>query len=615
MSLPLFLLAAEPPPAGGAELQQVVIATVAASIITAALLYAGFGHRSGRVQWVGRLADRFERIFLTPGWTAVASTVATSSLIVALIGMYWDMSLHIDDGRDPGPLANPAHYLILAGLFGVFASGFIAMVLPRERPSSVAVRLGRDWWAPLGGILICACGAFSLIGFPLDDVWHRLFGQDVTLWGPTHLMLVGGAVLALLGIAVLAVEGQRANAALAEPRAEHRSATLARTVAMTGGLLIGLSTFQAEFDFGVPQFRLVFQPMLIMFAAGMALVVARSYGGRGAALGSVGFFLLLRGGLSIFIGPGMGETVPHFPLYIVEALVVEAVALRVSTKDPLRFGLWAGLGIGTIGLAAEWGWSQIWMPLPWTGALFPEGAIVGFAAAMSGALVGAWIAAHLSIEPALRRSGLRSAAVGGAAVIAALVAFALYTPSTSDTTARVALQDVPAENGRHVDATIRLDPPDAADDAEWLTVTAWQGGEELHVDRLDEVAPGVYRTTEPVPVDGTWKALLRLHEGNRLLALPIFLPTDEAIPVGEVPATARFTRGFEDEHLLLQREQTGGSPAVTVLAYTTVGLTALALLAAIAWGLHRLAFGPGAPRRREPSKRPVAPRLSEGGSS
>jgi hypothetical protein len=343
----------------------------------------------------------------------------------------------------------------------------------------------------------------------------------------------------------------------------------------------------------------------------MALVVARIYGGRGSALGSVGFFLLLRSGLSIFIGPGMGETVPHFPLYIVEALVVEAVALRVSTKEPLRFGLWAGLGIGTIGLAAEWGWSHLWMPLPWTDALFPEGAIIGFAAAVSGALIGAWIAAHLAVEPGVRRPGLKWGAIGGAAAIAALVGFALYTPTESSTTARVALQKVSAQDGRRVDATIRLSPADAADDAEWLTVTAWQGGEELHVDRLDEVGPGVYRTTEPVPVDGTWKALLRLHEGNELLALPIFLPTDEAIPVEEVPATARFTRSFEDEHLLLQREQTGGSPLLTALAYTTVGATALALLALIAWGLHRLSFGPRARRRRASSRPAVAPQLKE----
>ena len=48
--------------------------------------------------------------------------------------MYWDISLHIDVGRDEGPLANPAHYFILAGLFGIFAAGFIAMVLPKRQP-------------------------------------------------------------------------------------------------------------------------------------------------------------------------------------------------------------------------------------------------------------------------------------------------------------------------------------------------------------------------------------------------------------------------------------------------------------------------------------------------
>ena len=50
---------------------------------------------------------------------------------------------------------------------------------------------------------MAACGAFALAGFPLDDIWHRLFGQDVTLWGPTHLMLIGGAGMTLIGQAVL----------------------------------------------------------------------------------------------------------------------------------------------------------------------------------------------------------------------------------------------------------------------------------------------------------------------------------------------------------------------------------------------------------------------------
>jgi hypothetical protein len=591
------LLAAAAPPAGGAEIGQIVIATTAATIVTCALLYLGLGHRSGRVQFLQRLADFGERRSGMPGWVAFPSAVATVSLLTALFGMYWDISLHIDNGRDPGPLANPAHYFILLGLFGIFSAGFFAMVLPKERPSTVAVRIGRDWWAPLGGVLICACGAFSLIGFPLDDVWHRLFGQDVTLWGPTHLMLIGGAAMTLVGIAVLAVEGMRANADSEVPVEELLHTKMARAVALTGGLMLGLSTFQAEFDFGVPQFQLIFQPMLLMLAAGIGLTLARVYAGPGAALGAAGFFILLRGGLALLIGPVLGQTMPHFPLYVVEAVVVEAIALVVSTQKPLRFGLAAGVGIGTVGLAAEWAWSQLWMPLPWTAAAFPEAAIVGFAAAIAGATIGAWIGTHLSPVPVPRSPQLRRAALCSAAVLAALIAYGLYTPAQDGVSAKVTLHDVGGRGGREVEATVRMDPPDAAANAEWFDITAWQGG-GLVVAPLERTGPGVYRSTEPIPVHGDWKTMIRLHVGNSLTALPIYLPRDAAIPVGEVPAPDRFTRSFGDEHQLLQREAKTGNPFVTVLAYSAVAGIALSLLILLAWALHRLAVGlRPAPRR------------------
>lgn len=582
------------PPAGGAELGQVLIASVAAMVITAALLYLGFGHRSGRVKLLGRLAAHAERVAGIPGWAALPSAIATASLMTALFGMYWDISLHIDNGRDPGPLANPAHYFILAGLFGIFTAGFIAMVLPRGRPSEVAIRLGRDWWAPLGGVLICACGAFSLIGFPLDDIWHRLFGQDVTLWGPTHLMLIGGAAMTLVGIAVLTVEGLRANDVL--ERQEHVSTTRIRAVALTGGLMVGLSTFQAEFDFGVPQFQLIFQPMLLMLAAGLGLVLARIYAGRGAALGAVAFFIVIRGGLALLVGPLLGQTMPHFPLYIAEALVVEAVALWVPTSRPLRFGLWSGVGIGTVGLAAEWAWSQAWMPMPWPGAMFPEGALLGLAAALAGATIGAWIGSHLVVERPKRPPTLRAAAVCSALVLAALVAFGLHTSAGQGVSARVILHEVAGGPGRQAEAAIALQPADAAQGAEWFDVTAWQGG-GLVVDRLQQTGPGLYRTTEPIPVSGSWKTMVRLHKGDSLTGLPIYLPRDAAIPVGEIPATHSFTREFRDEHKLLQREQTGGSSVLVAIAYSVVAAVTLGLLGLLAWALHRLSAGVR-PRRR-----------------
>src|SRR5205807_5922647 len=135
-------------------------------------------HRQTRIKWLGRLATTAERQTGLPGWSSLPSAALGVTLLIAVFGMYWDISIHINKGRDPGPLANPAHYFILVGLFGVFVCGALTLALAKEKPSNVAKRLTSSWWAPLGGILILVCSAVSLLAFPLDDIWHRLFGQD-----------------------------------------------------------------------------------------------------------------------------------------------------------------------------------------------------------------------------------------------------------------------------------------------------------------------------------------------------------------------------------------------------------------------------------------------------
>ena len=610
MDFTLFAQAAgASPPAGGAAVGQIVIATTAASVVTAGLLYLGMGHRSGKVALLGKLGAFSERVSGLKSWAAIPAATITGALIIALFGMLWDISLHIADGRDEGPLANPAHYFILAGLFGVFAAGFLSMALPKEKPSESAVRITDDWYAPLGGVLITAAGAFALIGFPLDDVWHRLFGQDVTLWGPTHLMLIGGAAMTLVGLAVLIIEARRSNGGNARQPTGGEPGWVATVnrFALPGAFLLGLSTFQAEFDFGVPQFRFVFHPMLIMLAAGAALVAARIWLGRGAALGAALFFIAVRGLMALLVGPVLGEPVPHFPLYLAEALVVEAVALFVTTRKPVHFGALSGALIGTVGLAAEWGWSHVWMPIPWPSDLLPEAVLLALPMAIAGGLIGAWIGARLAADELPRTRPLRTAAVLGSAVVAGLVGFALLKPADDGVTAQVALQEVPGEqSGRHVNATVRIDPPDKADNAEWLTSTSWQGG-GLVVDRLERVGSGVYRTTEPIPVHGTWKTMIRLHHGQSLTAVPVYLPDDPAIPVKGVPATPSFTREFTADHKLLQREQKAAAPWLWGLGYAVVLGIALSFLALLAWGIHRAATAAEVPPSHD-RQRPTRPR-------
>src|SRR3954447_26594983 len=191
MSLTIRTLAATAP-AGGAAIGQVIGMVVALTIGFGALVWLGEAHRHGRRTPLGTLAAFSSRVGGLPVWAALPLAVTGISLVGAFFGYMWDVSLHIDHGRDVGPFANPSHYFILAGLYGIIAGGYLSTVLvrPGELPGSSAIRISSRNAVPLGGVLIAAAGLFAMIGFPLDDVWHRLFGQDVTLWGPTHLVML-----------------------------------------------------------------------------------------------------------------------------------------------------------------------------------------------------------------------------------------------------------------------------------------------------------------------------------------------------------------------------------------------------------------------------------------
>jgi hypothetical protein len=600
-------------PAGGAAIGEVIGATGGALVATAILFGLGFAHRAGRTTLLRRVGDYAERTTGMPAWASIPTAVAGVSLLIALFGMYWDISLHIDQGRDPGPLANPAHYFILVGLFGIFAAGFLAIVLPEGKPSPAAVKIAEGWYAPVGGVVFMACAAFALLGFPLDDMWHRLFGQDVTLWGPTHLMLFGGAGLSLLGHATLVAEAGESGH---KPDARGVFAFIVRTrkTSIFGGLLIGLSTFQGEFDFGVPQFQLIFQPLLIALAAGIALVGARIYIGRGGAMAAAVTFIVIRGVVTLLVGPVLGEATPHFPLYLAEAALVELVALRLSTDRPYRFGALAGVLIGTVGLAAEWGWSHVWMPIPWPSSMLGEAVLLTPIAGLAGGVLGGFVGATLVIprRPSLRVPSL-APAVAGLAAIAVLVAFGLYTATDRGVRAQVTLHQVSPPPTRQADATVRFRPKDAADHAKWLTMTAWQGG-GLRVNRLERVGDGVYRTTQPMPLYRDWKTILRLHTGNSIAGVPVYLPGDSAIPVKGVPARPRFERTFVADKSILQRERKRDVPSWLFSAAGAIVLAfGLALVGTLGWALARVARvasegSPPPPRRTErPRPRTLAP--------
>ncbi|MDX6665895.1 MAG: hypothetical protein QOG68_2101 [Solirubrobacteraceae bacterium] len=585
------LLLAQAGGAGGAPLADLVGGTIVGGAMTLIVFAIGGMHRTRRIKWLGALAAHTERVSGLPRWAALPAAVGGASLQLALFGFWWDVATHIDKGRDAGPFGTPAHWPILIGLFGIALAGFLAVVLGCDDDEPSAVKLRGGWSAPLGGILLLACGAFALMGFPLDDTWHRLFGQDVTLWGPTHVLMIASASLATLAVWTLLVEGRRSarrRGLRADPKIGRGSLIdRVRGPMIAGGFLIGLSSLQGEFDFGVPQFSLILHPVMLMVAAACGLVTARIVLGRFGALKALGFYLLLRVIITGVVDGVFGLSTMHFPLYAVEAALVELVAWRMGTDKPLRFGVVAGALVGTIGLAAEWAWSHIWMPIPWPSSILPEAAILGLLAALAAGALGAYLGGTLRDPDTPVRIGPAWAAGLAGAVIVLCVAYPIPQSESIGARADVTLHDVAGAGGREVQATVRILPAAAARNTAWLTATAWQGG-GLVVNRLQKVGDGVYRTTQALPVHDKWKALIRISDGRSLEAIPIYMPADPQIPAKGVAAPAHFERTFVSDKSILQREAKGGSPVVVLIANLVLLLIIGSELAALAWGLTRM---------------------------
>ena len=138
--------------------------------------------------------------------------------IVGGWGLGWDIRWHLMIGRDSFWI--PPHVMTY---FSVAATAILALgVLALEtraaqggaRPLAPSVKVAGLIGSP--GFHLAWWGiALTIIAAPIDDVWHRLFGIDVTLWSPPHLLGLAGAQISTLACVAIAMEawprGQRAR--------------------------------------------------------------------------------------------------------------------------------------------------------------------------------------------------------------------------------------------------------------------------------------------------------------------------------------------------------------------------------------------------------------------
>lgn len=147
-----------------------------------------------------------------PGEAIAARRAALWAMLAAktlgMWGVQWDIRWHVLIGRDTFWIA--PHLMTYAGVVSVALLSFsiLASETLRVRRGDVLTGTVRVlgltgtrgfhivWW----GI------ALTVLAAPIDDLWHRLFGLDVTLWSPPHLLGVLGAQVNTIGCLVIARE-------------------------------------------------------------------------------------------------------------------------------------------------------------------------------------------------------------------------------------------------------------------------------------------------------------------------------------------------------------------------------------------------------------------------
>ena len=547
---------------------------LAAIVAGIGLLVRAYRAGSGTRGLVSRLEAGLEKTSHRPAWAAGGMQLAMWSLTTAFLGFMWDVAWHADTGRDKELLTVP-HMLILVGLGGIFTAGVLAIALATRSGAQAGWAIGR-WRIPYSAAPLALIGFGALIGFPLDDYWHAVYGIDVTLWSPTHMLMICGASLAPIAVWLMSVEsrGGRAATGRVAPR-------------LAGAVLIGLSTAQLEFDMSIAQWQLLYQPVLIALAAAVALVAARAAFGRGGALLPVFGFLVARVAFALLLGPAFGYVVPHFPLYLGEALCVEVAFLALPKARPLVQGLVAGALIGTVGIAVEWVWVGLWYAHPWSASLLPY-LWMAPAIAVAGGVVGVGMGRVLSGRRAELPVPLVVAAL---AAIGLLLASHLPLRDADNAMVTVKARNVGATSNVNLDVTVS--PASITKNADWFEVVAWQGHAPVRDIPLVRTGPGTYRSTESVPTGGTWKSLVMLARGDVLEAVPVSFPPDPSAGLPGIAVPQSRTQPFQPASHYLMRESHAGTPLPAVLAIVAFAFFMVLWAALLAISYWRFSVNPG----------------------
>ena len=430
---------------------------------------------------------------------SLAATLGAGLLLVGAISTYWDIATHIDVGRER--FLTPAHIGIYSSvLISAIAIALSGLADHFRAGHSLATALRHPFRNLRPGIGVAGAGMLTaLVAAPFDNAWHEIYGIDVTIWSPPHLLAIFGIGAASLGLA-----------ALVAPAALQRDSFVYPV--LLAAFLTALLVTTGEFDFNAPQYRIAYHPIILAAASGLVFTAAA--GTRWRATKVSLWFEAVRIASVLYL-LAMGRSLPFVPVLVPAALVAD-----LMFRAGRRPGALMGGAIALVVVVTNWIALELLPGLQWPIDDILLGAPLAVVAGATAGVVGARLGDRLdgarstgSLRPLFRR-----------AASATLVPMILLLGASPALAHEV--------GGRRGQGTITWSPrvPEAGDaiDVEISDLSLDSGGrpDNLRV----EVWRAEHRITVPIdyhseegsaeltlPEEGLWFLFVRAESNNQSL--------------------------------------------------------------------------------------------------
>ena len=243
----------------------------------------------------------------------VLGLTALLGAIIFLEGTSWDIQWHSYIGRDRTLI--PPHIMMLSGVALSGISGLLTVLIESlwARRNTIIAQYSSGFAeifsGPLGAYIVGFTALTAAVAFPLDAYWHALYGIDVAIWAPFHVMFVASMGIVALGAAyMLSSAAHLATRIGTDGSGTRRAATLGVVLALATVLsLFTLLLFDAlagKNHLNLGFMSLSVFPLLSGLLVAFSLVAAAyAIPWRWAATSVSACYLLLAAIMAVFVQP------------------------------------------------------------------------------------------------------------------------------------------------------------------------------------------------------------------------------------------------------------------------------------------------------------------------